>query len=198
MKKILIFTLILTCVMLNAFTASARGISPWAQAETDADIVSWIENNVKDKDFTDNISRGDAAKILLYAYLKENISFEIIQTNPFADVSDPVILASAALGLVDSEGDMFFPDEGVTRMEAAQYIYNFYASVYGVSPDEQEEFEGAAYNAEYSDISVTPENRLVVGFAHSEGIIRGIGGAFSPDRPCTVEEFALMVSRGLN
>lgn len=197
MKKII--ACITMTVMLFTFTVNAEGISDWVRIEAGSEIVNWAEISVKDKSFTDNITKAEMSRLLLCACLKEGLAIDMTQPNPYSDLNDPVVLTAVGLGLAEGEEGEFFPDKEITRFEAAKYIYNFADLIFGFSDEDRALFyqQGSTVH-DFEDYVPTEETAETVGFAVSWQILKGTApNLLSLDQPCTIEQVLVMVSRCL-
>ena len=106
----------------------------------------------------------------------------------FPDVSAeawyaPYVAFVTARGIFNGTDRGFAPEGTMTRAMAAQVLYNLdRRSVSGVRAD----FADVSPDAWYAD---------AVGWAAREGVIRGYGGAFSPDVPVSRQDLVTILYR---
>lgn len=193
-----ILVLALTLCASSAFAADTP--SPWAEAEISPALLSSCTEAGVGGDFTAPVTKASMAKILLSAYLNGGISFEISVQNPFADLSDPLVLTACAIGLIDGESETeFAPDKTVTRLEAVRCVYAAANEVYYFSDEDRADFcDYAATLQTYTDLSPAESDLEALGFALYYGVLRGTSDtSLELSAPCTLEQALVFVSRGV-
>ncbi len=135
----------------------------------------------------DDISRAEFVKILV-----ETFKIKSVSNISFNDVNSqmwfyPYICAAASNKLVIGDGTDFYPDNSITRQEAAVMAYRF--SIFSGLSISQNSDSKFADNADISDWAKTG-----VASMENAGLISGVGnGNFAPLRTITRAEAAQII-----
>lgn len=135
------------------------------------------------------ITRAEFAKILVSA---ENIEAEY--TGKFKDVNEsdwfymPVMKAFGA-GIVYGSGDMFNPNDYITREDAACILYRFLI-LKNISAENTQSFS--------DDENISAYAKEAVGKMAALNVLKGADGRFMPNSYATRAESAAMIQRVLN
>lgn len=160
-------------------------------AENEINILSGkgIINGFDDGSFKpgDYVTRAQLAKMVTLAFeLKEGADHK-----EFADVSESdwhneYIKILSSNNIVSGDGTNFYPDNTVTRQDAAVILYNTLASI-GKSYDGSAEFADSSMISDYAKTAVEA--------LASNGIIKGDESGFRPLSPLTRAEAAVLICR---
>ncbi len=189
----LVLALLLT-VQLAPATLAYGSCSGWAKAtleEIEQDNL--LPESFAQADMTVGITRLELCRIVVQAYtVLTGRTPEPKRTDYFTDTKDADVCVAYELGIVKGVGGkQFAPNQGLTRQELFQFVYNLFASV-GWSEDEiQEKLDG------FSDASsIHSWARESTKLMLEIGVTNGTGGnQMSPLSDTSVEQALVMFLR---
>lgn len=191
--------LILVVCMLPVFSVLAAdwsNASEWAEAELNkASEAKLIPEALKDKDFTEQITRGEFAALAVSLYEAiSGVEAVASENNPFTDTSDAEVLKAYELGIVNGMTETTFSgDLNLERQQAATMLTRtMTAAINGL----QIITEGAPTFADAEDVSEWA-NESVLYMARRK-IIGGFpDNTFKPRNNTTRQEAVILALRSL-
>ncbi len=150
---------------------------------SDKNIINGIGNGLYNPDGT--LTRAQFVKLLtctLEDYSEQDTYKAIYTDTPDGQWYTPYVTCGVYSGIVEKNGNFFYPDEYITRGEAAVWIVN------GTGIDMDAE-------CSFSDVTYAQEKNAVA-IASAKGIINGYeDGTFRPGNTLTRAEAAALISR---
>ncbi len=211
---IVILTILLFTANTSAFAADTP--SSWAQSDIAGAIAAGLVPNNLQSGWQDNISRVDFCQLIVTLLEKRGYDFDkndgwkLVE---FADTNDENVKKAKFLGIIEGKktnasGTYFYPNDPITRQEAAKMIYSMtkigQSSVIPPASNVQlipHVFDDRNYppkimknGIEYSYIA--PWARTGIDFCYNSGIMAGIGGnCFDPNGAYTREQSCITMLR---
>jgi hypothetical protein len=175
--------------------------SSWAVEElAEAASKGLIPDCLKDADLTKTITRAEFAAVTVKVFeALTSTKAEAAAANPFKDTSDTEVLKAYNVGITDgknSKGDMFGPNDYLTREQAATMLSRVWKKVnysgWTLKTDDQfnDQFK-AAYTmpAKFSDDDrISPWAYDSVYFMAANHIVEGSNGKFNPKALSTASD----------
>ncbi len=151
-------------------------VADWAREQVDLAAAKGLMPDSLGDDFTAKITRAEFAALAVKLYeAMGGYENPTIESNPFSDTDDPVILRANALGIVKGSGGKFAPEDLVTREQAAVMLSRVYTKLGGEIPTVT-----ATTFADDSRVSTWAKSE--VAFMAGKGIINGKGNnTFDPN-----------------
>ena len=178
-------------------TGALDDVSSWAAEETAALYDSGLVPPLLWRDYQSNITRSEFAHLLVSVYEKvKGSNVSPARDADFTDIAgnrlEQDILKAYQLDLVSgTSATTFSPNNPITRQEAAKMLCSFVAKMEGTTIPTR--VQSLSY---YSDASSIAEWAApYVAYAHSNDIMQGSGGKFSPLASFTREQSLLTVAR---
>ena len=178
-------------------TGALGSVSAWAAEETAALYATGLVPPLLWRDYQSNITRAEFAHLLVSVY--EKVKGSHVSPARDADFTDieglqleQDILKAYQLDLVSGTSETTFsPNNPITRQEAAKMLCSFVAKMEGTTIPTRA--QSLSY---YSDAaSIAEWAAPYVAYAHSNDIMQGSGGKFSPLASFTREQSLLTVAR---
>ncbi|MBR0139112.1 MAG: S-layer homology domain-containing protein [Firmicutes bacterium] len=167
--------------------------SQWALPElAEADRLGLIPDCLKGQDLTKKITRAEFAAVSVKVFeALANAKAEPAAENPFRDTADPEVLKAFNVGITDgknSAGDLFGPDDLLTREQAATMLTRVWKKVNfsGWTLKTDGEFDAQFKKAYTMPARFSDDEKISswaydsVYFMAANHIVEGSNGAFSP------------------
>ena len=164
--------------------------SDWAKPEVDQAITNGLVPLFLRSRYTSPITRAEFAAVATTFYELLMGPIVIGEGVSFIDTSDPNVLKTATIGVVQGVGGgRFDPDAEITREQSATMLYRL-ADACGFSLP-------SAFESHFADSEKIANWALpAVNAVVAAGIMKGTGdGIFSPDGPYTREQTYLTIDR---
>lgn len=173
------------------------GVSSWATEEISAFYDKELAPPLLWRDYQGNITRAELAHLLVSVYEQvKGSSVPAARDVDFSDLKGHLlendVLKACQLGFISGvTGTKMFPDNQVTRQEAAKMLCSFVAKMKNTTVSDK--VPNLAFYEDAADIAEWAAP--YVAYAYQNNIMRGTGDYFQPTASFTHEQSLLTIAR---